>query len=166
MALRLKGLLIAVFVIVALYPLWAQTLDLAQPVIPATTSPALPTHAPDQVMWALIASYLMEYLKNANWFALLKQESSDKLKAQFGFLFAVLTAAGVHFAVTGSFLDGSGATVTVTGLSATVIKDVAFQWASQQGWYDLIVHKRSDALDPADVLTALNKVSFAKEKLG
>lgn len=133
-------------------PAAAQSLDLTKPApnVPATEavpvqqvpSPAAPTHAPDQIMWALIASYALQYLKTARWFPMLTEESTARIKSQFGFLSALLTAAGVHFAITGSILDGGGASITVTGLSLDAIKDVAFQWASQQAWFDLVVHRR------------------------
>lgn len=118
----------------------------SQPAVQVTTvpSPASPQHAPEQIMWALVASYLLQYLKKSKWFSFLTPESTGRLQAQCGFLVALLTAAGIHFSITGNVMDGSGAAFTITGLSFDALKDVGFQWASQQGWYDLIVHKRSN----------------------
>lgn len=115
----------------------------SQPAVPTqeVPSPAAPDHWPEQGMWALVASYAYQYLKKTKWFTFINEDTTARVQAQFGFVMAVLTAAGVHFAVDGEFF-GSGASFTVTGLSWTVVKDVAFQWASQQGWYDLLVHKR------------------------
>ena len=113
----------------------------SQPAVTVTTvpSPASPQHAPEQIMWALAASYILRYLTNKNWFTFLSSASTKRLKAVWGFSAAFLTAAGVHIAVNGSLFGDGGAGVTISGLSFNVIKDVIFQWASQQGWYDLVV---------------------------
>ncbi len=102
-------------------------------------SPAAPSHFGDQAIWALMVSFLIQWLKKSPWFGWITPESAARLKTQFGFLAAFLTAAGIHFAVSGSLLDGGGASITVTGLSVNAFKDVAWQWASQQGWYQLLV---------------------------
>lgn len=102
-------------------------------------SPAAPTHATDQVIWALMVSLLIQYLKKAPWFTLLSDETSSRVKAFVGFAAALLTAAGIHFAVSGSIFDGGGASITVTGLSVNAFKDLAWQWAAQQGWYRAVV---------------------------
>lgn len=102
-------------------------------------SPAAPSHATDQAIWALMVSLLIQYLKKAPWFGLLSDDSSSKVKSAVGFAAALLTAAGIHLAVSGSVFDGGGASITVTGLSVNAFKDVAWQWASQQGWYRAVV---------------------------
>lgn len=112
-------------------------------------SPAAPSHFADQAIWALMVSFAIQWLKKSPWFGWITPQSSARLKAQFGFLAAFLTAAGIHFAVSGSILDGGGASITVTGLSVNAFKDVAWQWASQQGWYRLVVKEpREIALVP------------------
>lgn len=166
---RIRGMMLAAIVIIAIAPFvgsYAQEPTPAAsspaaaapaPNVPASQaipvqqvpSPASPTHAPDQVMWALIASYTVQYLKKSAWFPFLTEASTARIKAQFGFLAAIVTAAGVHFAITGSMLDGSGATLTITGLSFDAFKDVAFQWASQQAWFDLVVHRRGPSSSSA-----------------
>jgi hypothetical protein len=102
-------------------------------------SPAAPSHASDQAIWALMVSLVIQYLKKAPWFGLLSDSSSSQLKSAVGFFAALLTAAGIHLAVSGSVFDGGGASITVTGLSLNAFKDVAWQWASQQGWYRAVV---------------------------
>jgi hypothetical protein len=56
---------------------------------------------------------------------------------------ALATAAGIHIAVSGSVLDGSGLSFSITGLTVDAIKDVGFQWVAQQGWYDALVKSRT-----------------------
>jgi hypothetical protein len=102
-------------------------------------SPAAPSHATDQAIWALMVSLLMQYLKKAPWFTLLSDRTSSRAKSLVGFCAALLTAAGIHFAVSGSIFDGGGASITVTGLSMNAFKDLAWQWAAQQGWYRAVV---------------------------
>jgi len=102
-------------------------------------SPAAPSHYTDQAIWALMVSFFLEFLKQKKWFAFLTPESTERLKTQFGFVAALLTAAGIHFAVTGSVLDGNGAAITISGLSLDAFKDVGWQWASQQAWYRVVV---------------------------
>lgn len=113
----------------------------SQPAVPTqeVSSPAAPTHYTDQAIWALMVSFVLQWVKKNKWFSFLSEESTARLKAQFGFATAVLTAAGIHFAVTGSVLDGGGAAITISGLSLDAIKDIGWQWASQQAWYKLIV---------------------------
>lgn len=106
-------------------------------------SPASPTHASDSIFWGLIASYAMQYLKRVRWFSFLTETTSSRVKARFGFIVALITATGIHFAVTGSVLDGTGASITITGVSLDAFKDIVFQWASQQAWYDGVVRKLS-----------------------
>lgn len=102
-------------------------------------SPAAPSHATDQAIWALMVSLLMQYLKKAPWFTLLSDQTSSRTKSLVGFAAALLTAAGIHFAVSGSIFEGGGASITVTGLSLNAFKDLAWQWAAQQGWYRAVV---------------------------
>ncbi len=102
-------------------------------------SPAAPSHYTDQAIWALMVSFVLEYLKKKSWFSFLTPESTARLKAQFGFVTALLTAAGIHFAVTGSVLDGSGAAITISGLSVDAFKDLGWQWAAQEGWYKMLI---------------------------
>lgn len=102
-------------------------------------SPAAPSHYTDQAIWALMVTFMVQYLKKKTWFPWLKETSPAQLKAQFGFVTALITAAGIHFAVTGSVLDGGGAAITISGLSMDAFKDIGWQWASQQAWYQLIV---------------------------
>ena len=114
-----------------------------QPAIAVTTvpSPASPQNPLDAVMWAGAASYVIRYLTKKSWFPLLSAGSSSQLKTQFGFVVALLTAAGIRLAVNGSFFSQEGVGFTMTGLSAHAVKDVGFQWLSQQTWYDLIVKR-------------------------
>ncbi len=113
-------------------------------------SPAAPSHASDQAIWALMVSLLLQYLKKAPWFTLLSRTSPEQIKAAFGFVAALVTAAGIHFAVTGSVFDGGGASITVTGISMNAFKDIAWQWCSQQAWYLAVVKEpRETALVPA-----------------
>ena len=117
----------------------------SQPAVPVTEvkSPAAPAHYSDQAIWALIVSFLLQYLKRAGWFPWLTEASSARLKAQFGFVAALLTAAGVHFAVSGSVFDDGGASITITGFSLAAVKDVVWQWAAQQAWYKLAVKEQA-----------------------
>ena len=102
-------------------------------------SPAAPAHYQDQAIWALMVSFLMQWLKRQTWFGWITEKTSARIKTQFGFIMALFTAAGIHFAVSGSILDGGGASITVSGISLNVVKDVIWQWASQQAWYRLVV---------------------------
>jgi hypothetical protein len=115
------------------------------PAVVTTTipSPASPTHVPEQVIWALAMSYVMQFLKKQKWFPLLTEQSTANVQAGFGFLVALATAAGIHIAVSGSVLDGSGLSFSITGLTVDAIKDVGFQWVAQQGWYDALVKSRT-----------------------
>jgi hypothetical protein len=121
------------------------------PAVVTTTvpSPASPTHVPEQVMWALAMSYVMQFFKKQKWFPLLTPESTASLQAFIGFLVATATAAGIHIAVQGSMLDVNGLSFSVTGLTIDAIKDVGFQWVAQQGWYDALVKAR-----PGEIRTA------------
>lgn len=115
----------------------------SQQVVAVTTvpSPAAPTNPFDQFVWAGVASYVLRYLTKKEWFPVLTPASTSRFKAQLGFLVALMTAAGVHMAVNGSFFSEQGVGFTMTGLSAHAVKDVGFQWLSQQAWYDTIVKK-------------------------
>lgn len=104
-------------------------------------SPASPQHVPEQVMWALAMSYALSYLTKKGWLSFLTPESSARVKAFCGFLVAAGTAAGIHFAVSGTLLDGQGVSFTITGLSVDAFKDIGFQWVSQQAWYSAVVKK-------------------------
>lgn len=105
-------------------------------------SPAAPSHYGDQMIWAIMVSWVIEYLKKKAWFPWITQSDSARLKAQFGFVTALMTAAGIHFAVTGSVLDGSGAAITISGLSLDAFLDVGWQWAAQQSAYNLLVKEK------------------------
>lgn len=109
--------------------------------ITTVPSPASPQHVPEQVMWALAMSYAMAYLTKKGWLSFLTPASTARVKAAAGFLVAAGTAAGIHFAVSGSLMDGHGASLTITGLSMDAIKDIGFQWVSQQAWYDGLVKR-------------------------
>lgn len=98
-------------------------------------SPAAPTHYQDQIIWSLLAAQGFEYLKKTKWFQWVTPQSSGRIKAQFGFALALLTAAGVHFTNTGNIFDGGSLVITWGGLTFDIIKDVLFQWGSQQAWY-------------------------------
>lgn len=103
-------------------------------------SPAAPDHAKEQLMWGLVAVFLLQSLKKTGWFPWLTEQTAARVKAQWGFFLALFTAFGVRLAITGSILnDQDGATITISGLSWDVIKDVAWQWASQQAIYKTIV---------------------------
>lgn len=104
-------------------------------------SPAAPSHYDDQALWALVMSFIIQYLKKSKWFGWITPESPARLKAQFGFIMAMLTTAGVHFAITGSIFEGGGASITITGLSFSAFKDVVWQWTAQQAWYQAVVSK-------------------------
>lgn len=113
----------------------------SQPAVPVAqvTSPAAPAHFEEQALWAIMISFVIQWLKKSTWFGWITTQSPARLQTQFGFLAAVLTAAGVHFAVAGSFLDNNGVSFTVTGLSVTAFKDIAWQWAAQQTAYRVVV---------------------------
>ena len=117
----------------------------SQPAVPITTipGPASPQHVPEQVMWALAASYALRYLTHKGWLSFLTPESSKRVKAFCGLLVATCTAAGIHFAVTGSILDGGGAAITISGVSWDALKDIGWQWVSQQAWYDGLVKSKT-----------------------
>jgi len=122
-----------------------------QPALPTTEvpSPAAPDHSGDQVMWALIASYFMNHLKRTAWFPLLSEKTTSQVKAFWGFGLAVLTSFGINVAINGSVFDDTGMALTITGISWKVFKDVAWQWAAQQGFYDMVVRRgRSLSSEP------------------
>lgn len=100
-------------------------------------SPAAPDHYSDQALWALLVAQLYEYLKRTKWFSWVTPQSTSRMKTQFGFLLAVITAAGINFAVSGNLYEG--ASITISGLSLNAFKDVAWQWGAQQAWYKLVV---------------------------
>lgn len=114
-----------------------------QSAIAVTTvpSPAAPQNPLAQVMWAGAMSYVLRYLTKKKWFPVLTPESESRFKAQVGFVVALGTAAGIHLAVNGSFFSHDGMSLSVAGLSFDVVKDVGFQWLSQQAWYDIVVKK-------------------------
>lgn len=107
--------------------------------ITTVQSPAAPQNPVDQVMWALAMSYILKFLTNSKWFTFLTPESTTRVKTIAGFLMAAGTAAGIHLAVNGSFLTGTGLNISLTGLSLDAFKDIGFQWVSQQAWYDRVV---------------------------
>lgn len=125
------------------------------------SSPAAPSHYGDQAIWALMVSFLIQWLKKSPWFGWITPQTSARIQTQFGFIAALLTAAGIHFAVSGSFLDGGGASVTVSGLSINAVKDVAWQWASQQGWYRLLVKEPKEVTFVAAAAVPMGSVSEA-----
>lgn len=110
-----------------------------QPPVTTVPSPASPQNPMDQVEWALAASFLLRYVTKKRWFQFLSDETEPQIKTLVGFVTAFGTAAGIHFVVNGSPFDGHGATVTVSGISFDLIKDVGFQWVSQQAWYEGLV---------------------------
>ncbi len=114
-----------------------------QPAVAVTTvpSPASPQNPTDQLMWAAAASYLLRYICKKRWLPFFTPESEARAKAQVAFVVALITAAGIHIVVNGSPFDGAGATLTVSGLTFDAVKDVGFQWLSQQGIYDIIVKR-------------------------
>lgn len=126
----------------------------SQPAVAVTEvkSPAAPAHYTDQALWALMVSFLIQWLKKSPWFGWITPETSSRIKTQFGFLVALLTAAGIHFAVSGSLLDGGGASITVSGLSLNALKDVAWQWTAQQAWYQAVVKDAPPLAPPRLVL--------------
>ena len=165
MTTKQRGILTAIFVGLLALPMMAQTQEPAVPTaqvpgvlpVPATDdrpsqpavptkevpSPAAPSNLPESVAWGLGAAYIVEYLKKSGWFTFLTDDSTRRAKAVVGFIAAFLTAAGIQFVVSGSVLDAGGASVTITGITFTGVKDVLFQWIAQQGWYDLVVRKQS-----------------------
>lgn len=152
---------IAVYLVAAALLLsWASLVAQVPAATPVATvatvpapSPAVPNHLTDQMVWALIASYGLQFLKNCKWFTPLTPESKKGVQAAWGAALAFLTTAGVHFTIEGSFFSEGGIQIGATGISAYVLKEGLWQWASQQGWYDLIVSKRtaSDAPPPVPV---------------
>lgn len=115
----------------------------SQTAVAVTTvpSPASPQNPADQVMWALAMSYALRFLTKKGWLSFLTPESSARVKAFCGFLVAAMTAAGIHIVVNGSPLDAHGAAISITGLSLDAVKDVGFQWVSQQAWFDTVVKR-------------------------
>ena len=113
----------------------------SQPAVSVTTipGPVEPQHVQAQIIWALAASYVLRYLTKKGWLSFLNEESTARVKAGCALLMAVMTAAGIHFAVSGSILDQGGAAITISGVSWDALKDVGFQWVSQQAWYDGLV---------------------------
>jgi len=130
-------------------------------VVKEVDSPAEPPHYGAQAIWALVMAYVIQYLKKSPWFGWLTPQSSARLKTQFGFFMAAATAAGIHFAVSGSVFDGGGASITVTGLSVTAFKDVAWQWASQQAWYRLVVKEPREVT----LVSSLETIDPGKDKI-
>jgi hypothetical protein len=112
----------------------------SQPAVAVTEvkSPAAPAHYTDQAIWALMVTLLLQYLKKTNWFTPFSTATSSRIKSLIGFIAAFLTAAGIHLAVSGNVLDG-GASITISGVSLNALKDVLWQWASQQAWYRTVV---------------------------
>jgi hypothetical protein len=123
------------------------------------SSPAAPAHYGDQAIWALMVSFLIQWLKKSPWFGFITPQSSAALQARFGFLAAFLTAAGIHFAITGSVLDGGGASISITGITLTGVKDVLWQWAAQQGWYRMLVKEPKEVTLVAPAALPLGSVS-------
>lgn len=118
----------------------------------ATQVFASPDHVGSQLGTGVVVSYLLYILKKAGWFVWLTDDTSSKIQAAWGGIAAVFTAAGVHLATTGTFLDGAGFTITLTGLSANVLRDIVWQWTAQQGWYDLVLRQRDTATETIEVL--------------
>jgi len=125
------------------------------------SSPAAPSHPVDQAYWALMISFLIQWLKKSPWFGWITPQTSARIQTQFGFIAAALTTVGIHFAISGSVLDGGGASITVTGLSVNAAKDVAWQWAAQQGWYRLLVKEPKEVTIAAPATLPLGTVSEA-----
>ncbi len=119
----------------------------SQPAVTVTTvqSPAAPAHPADSVAWGLAAALFLQWVKKKRWLAFFTPEVTSRLQSLCGFAAAFATAAGIHFAVTGSVLDNGGAALTISGISWDAIKDVGFQWVSQQGWYLAVVKDRAKA---------------------
>lgn len=113
----------------------------SQPAVTVTTaqSPAAPDHPIEQIEYGLAASLFLQWLKKKRWLTFLTPDATAQIQAICGFVVAFATAAGIHFAVTGSVLADSGAAITISGISWDAIKDVGFQWVSQQGWYLAVV---------------------------
>lgn len=105
--------------------------------VPVTEVPsnALPDHGAEQVSWGLVAMLLLQWMKKSNMIPVISDEDTARVKATWGFVMALLSAAGIHFAISGSLFDTGGMAITITGVSWTAIKDVVFQWAFQQAWY-------------------------------
>ena len=114
------------------------------PAVTVTTvsSPAAPQNLVDSAIWALLMSYALRFVTKWSKFSPLSAETPARIKAFVGFVVAASTAAGIHIVVNGSFFTHDGLAFSATGLSFDAFKDIAFQWAFQQGWYDALV-KRS-----------------------
>lgn len=125
------------------------TVATAQPGQPATTavpvtsvpSPAAPSNLGDSVIWGLIVSQFLKFLKKNDRFKWLTPESPERLQAIIGFVAATTTAVGIHVVVNGSFFSHEGIAFSATGLSFDAFKDIVFQWGFQQGWTDLLKEK-------------------------
>lgn len=108
-------------------------------------SPAAPQNPIEQIGWALAVSMLLRYLTNKKWFTFLTPESTAQVKAVWGFVAAFTTAAGIHLVVNGNPFSKAGVSVGLTGLSFDALKDVGWQWVSQQAWYEALVKKNVTA---------------------
>lgn len=116
----------------------------ATPAVTVTTvsSPAAPQNLVDSAIWALLMSYALRFMTRWSKFTPLSPETPGRIKAVVGFVVAAATAAGIHVVVNGSFFAHDGLSFSATGLSFDAFKDIAFQWAFQQAWFEGIV-KRS-----------------------
>lgn len=110
------------------------------PAVVTTTvpNPAAPSHAMEQAEWALAMAFLFQAVKKTRWITVVSPETSARAQAVIGAVLAAVTAAGIHFAVSGNILDG-GVNISVTGVSIDALKDVGWQWVCQQAWYQKVV---------------------------
>jgi len=125
------------------------------------SSPAAPSHYGDQAIWALMISFVIQWLKKSPWFGWITPQTSARIQTQFGFIAAALTTAGIHFAISGNPFDGGGASITISGLSVNMVKDVAWQWAAQQGWYRMLVKEPKEVIIAPPAALPMGTVSEA-----
>lgn len=116
----------------------------AKPVaVTQAPSPAGPQNPLDMVIWALGVSMALRQIIKSGKLPFLNSATEPQIKAAAGFVAALCTAAGIHLVVHGSFFTPDGVSATVTGLSFDAVKDVVFQWVSQQAWYEGLVKPRT-----------------------
>lgn len=96
---------------------------------------------------AAVISYVMEWAKRSNLVPFFSQYS-DSLNKAIGFLAAFISAAGIEAQMTGNLSMHTGATITLTIPSLSIVVETLMhtmgQWAIQQGVYHGLI-KQSPA---------------------
>jgi hypothetical protein len=95
----------------------------------------------NQLGSGIIASYFIECLKNAKWFTILEHFDTPAFKKFVGFVSALITTIGIHYAFDYNETGHGVLTVILpTGPEFFhMITDLAKQWAFQQFAYDVAV---------------------------